>query len=175
MRNVEIKAFLRNPDFVKAKAKELSNSEPEIIKQTDTFYVVPRGRLKLRVFSDDSGELIYYERTDAKGPKLSEYTKISFSDKSKCDGINDLLSRSNGKLGVVEKIRLLFVVGQSRIHIDKVDELGDYMEIEVVLDDNQDIEIGEKISNDLMKELGIATDDLVSEAYIDLLLRNKTS
>lgn len=51
MRNVEIKAFLRNPEFVRAKAKELSNSEPEIIKQTDTFYAVPRGRLKLRVFS----------------------------------------------------------------------------------------------------------------------------
>lgn len=80
---------------------------------------------------DDSGELIFYERTDTKGPKLSEYKKISFSDKSKCEEINDLLSRSNGKLGVVKKIRLLYIVGQSRIHVDKVDELGDYMEIEV--------------------------------------------
>ncbi|KAH0556519.1 uncharacterized protein LOC123274911 [Cotesia glomerata] len=175
MRNVEIKAFLRNPDSVKAKAEELSSSEPEVIRQTDTFYIVPHGRLKLRVFDDNSGELIFYERSDTKGPKLSSYTKVSFSDKSECDGINDILTKTNGKLGMVKKTRLLYIVGQSRIHIDEVDQLGDFMEIEVVLQDKQDVEVGEKISNNLMKELGIVQDDLISEAYIDLLLKKDTS
>ncbi|EFN89274.1 hypothetical protein EAI_01100 [Harpegnathos saltator] len=78
-----------------------------------------------------------------------------------------------GVVGVVKKIRQLFIVGQTRIHIDQVDGLGNFIELEVMLQENQDIETGQKIADELMQALSITKDDLIAEAYIDLL--NKTN
>ncbi|XP_034948593.1 uncharacterized protein [Chelonus insularis] len=161
MRNIEIKAILRDADSVKINAKKLSGCEPTVLKQVDTFYFVPNGYLKLRVLSRPKDE----------GPKLSNYTKISFTDKSALEAIDKILTDANGRVGVVEKTRLLYLVGQSRIHIDNVLNLGNYMEIEVVLEDHQDTKVGEEIANDLMSKLGINKDDLLANAYIDMLLQ----
>ncbi|XP_034948592.1 uncharacterized protein [Chelonus insularis] len=171
MRNIEIKAILRDADSVKINAKKLSGCEPTVLKQVDTFYFVPNGYLKLRVLSDNYGELIHYQRPKDEGPKLSNYTKISFTDKSALEAIDKILTDANGRVGVVEKTRLLYLVGQSRIHIDNVLNLGNYMEIEVVLEDHQDTKVGEEIANDLMSKLGINKDDLLANAYIDMLLQ----
>lgn len=80
-----------------------------------------------------SGELIFYERPNTEGPKLSEYVKLELKENSACVGLKDILSKTNGILGVVEKLRHLYLIGQSRIHIDQVENLGHYMEIEVFI------------------------------------------
>lgn len=82
-------------------------------------------------FKDGSGVLVFYERPDVEGPKLSEYNMVELKDQVACDGLKDILGKTNGIIGVVDKIRHLYIVGPSRIHIDKVDNLGDFMEIEV--------------------------------------------
>ncbi|XP_025153538.1 uncharacterized protein LOC105185791 [Harpegnathos saltator] len=172
-RNVEIKGRLKDINYAISKAKELSGSNNAvIIKQHDTFFKAAEGRLKIRKFDDNTAEYIFYKRPNVLGPKLCNYNKIALnSDISKL--LMNILSESMGVVGVVKKIRQLFIVGQTRIHIDQVDGLGNFIELEVMLQENQDIETGQKIADELMQALSITKDDLIAEAYIDLL--NKTN
>ncbi len=72
-RNVEIKARVRDMNAVRVRAAALSDAPAVVLEQEDTFFNVPDGRLKLRVFPDGKGELIAYRRPDSVGPKTSEY------------------------------------------------------------------------------------------------------
>jgi len=72
--------------------------------------------------------------------------------------------------GVVKKSRSLPLVGQTRAHLDDVDGLGHFMELEVVLEEGQSEREGEAIARDLMEKLGIDNEDLIASAYVDLLL-----
>ncbi|EFA01517.1 uncharacterized protein LOC660170 [Tribolium castaneum] len=168
MRNIEIKAKVRQLAKLIERAKALSETTGEVIKQHDTFYSVAKGRLKLRKFESGDAELIYYERPDVEGPKLSSYEKAII----KSEGVQDLhkvLDRALGSTGIVKKVRYLFMVGQTRVHIDSVENLGDFMELEVVLKPEQTPEDGEKIALELMEDLGVEKEDLMSGAYTDLL------
>lgn len=80
-----------------------------------------------------------------------------------------LLAASLGETVTVKKRREVFIVGQTRIHLDRVDELGTFVELEVVLDSGQTPGQGRSIASDRMEELGISESDLVSCAYADLL------
>ena len=84
-------------------------------------------------------------------------------------GIEAMLSVALGVRGTVRKRRDLYRVGQTRVHIDEVDGLGSFLELEVELDGGQSTEAGQKIARGLMDELGVADGDLIGEAYIDLL------
>lgn len=66
------------------------------------------------------------------------------------------------------------MVGQTRVHCDKVEGLGDFAELEVVLEDDQSVEEGEAIANELMDKLGIDRSKLISCAYMDLILQGKS-
>jgi predicted adenylyl cyclase CyaB len=79
-----------------------------------------------------------------------------------------------GELGRVRKRRLLFLVGQTRVHIDTVERLGDFLELEVVLRPQQSQREGETIANDLMFKLGVSPDQLISCAYMDLILQQSS-
>ncbi len=165
-RNVEIKAWVRDEVDFARRAREIAGAAPEVIVQADTFFNSPRGRLKLRRLSPERSELIYYERSDASGPKTSNYGIVSIDDP---DGLTAALSGALGLRGEVRKTRRLFMAGRTRIHLDEVAGLGTFMELEVVLDDDEDIAAGEAEAHDLMVRLGVGADDLVEGAYIDLL------
>jgi predicted adenylyl cyclase CyaB len=166
-RNVEIKARARDVAEIRKKVSAIA-SPPQALAQTDTFFVVPRGRLKLREFGDGSGELIAYERANDTGPKESSYTVARFDD---VRALSAALSRSLSVRGRVVKRRDVFLVGRTRVHLDLVDNLGTFVELEVVLRDHESASAGEREARELMERLGIAPDDLVPDAYIDLLER----
>ncbi|XP_012525439.1 uncharacterized protein LOC105830585 [Monomorium pharaonis] len=167
-RNIEIKAVIRDVERTVSKAAELSNTAQTMIEQHDIFFKTEDGRLKLRKFKDGTAELILYKRPDVPGPKLSTYDKVTLNSDI-VESITDILSRSIGVLGVVKKTRLLYMIEQTRVHIDEVDGLGNFLELEVVLQKDQDVETGQKIAYDLMRTLFVKEDDLIAEAYIDLL------
>ncbi|XP_033991667.1 uncharacterized protein LOC117487123 isoform X3 [Trematomus bernacchii] len=169
--NVEIKAKVSDPTRFAARAAELSQSEGTIIKQHDTFFNCTQGRLKLRDFMDESGQLIFYERPDTDGPKLSRY---SISPTSDPPSLRTVLSDALGVKGEVRKERRLFLVGQTRVHLDAVEGLGNYMELEVVMRPEQTVEDGQKVAEDLMEKLGVSKQSLVTGAYMDLLLNGHT-
>lgn len=165
-RNVEIKARINSVESVIPKAADLADEGPIEIVQDDTFFLCRKGRLKLRTFSRNEGELIFYRRADQSGPKESFYV---ISPTTAPDALRECLSLAYGRAGRVRKNRTLFLAGRTRIHLDRVEDLGDFLELEVVLTDGEQVEAGEAVAMDLMKKLGIQPDQLIEGAYVDLM------
>jgi len=164
--NIEIKARVRNSVKIRSLAEALADSSKQVIEQEDVFFQVPHGRLKLRIFAGNSGELIGYERDDRQGPRECRYF---ISRTSEPGSLKTVLQAALGVRGVVRKQRTLYLTGQTRIHLDDVEGLGLFAELEVVMREDQSREEGIQIAKDLMTQLEIADSDLVTEAYIDLL------
>lgn len=82
-------------------------------------------------FQDNTGALVFYDRPDTEGPKISNYEIVTL-DSNNCQKMKNVLTQTNGILGSVKKIRHLYMVGETRIHIDKVENLGNFMELEVM-------------------------------------------
>jgi len=164
--NIEIKARVKDFDRLARRVEAFSDAPAVTLQQEDTFFNTPGGRLKLRVLAPDHGELIYYTRDDATGPKRSDYL---ISTTTEPDSLKTVLSAAWGIRGVVRKQRLLYRVGNTRVHLDTVEGLGTFMELEVVLAAGQSEQHGFATAVELMARLGIADADLVNVAYIDLL------
>ena len=164
-RNVEIKAAVADLAAVEARARAIATEGPTDIGQDDTFFNCASGRLKLRQFADGQGQLIHYSRADEGGPKLSDYT---LSATPSPDTLREALGRALGTIGRVRKQRRLYLHGRTRIHLDRVDGLGTFVELEVVLEDGESIEAGEAEAHRIMKLLGIGSAQLVRGAYLDL-------
>lgn len=167
-RNVEIKARLTDIAAATRIARTLADHGPEVIAQEDVFFPCETGRLKLRILSPDRAELIYYQRPDQEGPKTSTYQITPTTDPA---GLRAALTAAYGERAVVRKSRTLFLVGRTRVHLDRVDRLGDFLELEVVLAEDDSLADGETEARALMAQLGIDSTDLVSAAYVDLLER----
>lgn len=165
-RNVEIKARVHDFEALRLRVEALSDTPVEVIEQLDTFYITPKGRLKLRVLAPDSCELIQYARADDSAAKTSSYDIVRSDDPA---AFSRILESALPIRGVITKRRHLYLIGQTRIHLDEVEGLGTFMELEVVLSKGQTSEYGAAISDDLMTKLGIQAEDLISGAYIDLL------
>ncbi|MBA4070850.1 MAG: adenylate cyclase [Gemmatimonas sp.] len=170
-RNVEIKARIERVEALAARAAALADSGPTEIVQDDTFFTCAAGRLKLRQFADGTGELIFYQRADRHGPKASFYL-ISRTDNA--ESLRDVLSHAYGQAGRVLKHRTLYLAGRTRIHLDRVTGLGDFMELEVVLEDGESPETGVRTAHEVMAQLGVTPAQLVEGAYVDLLARPAT-
>lgn len=166
--NIEIKATLQDRATALAAAARLADSGPEAIQQEDVFFRCESARLKLRIFDAEHGELIRYERENDAEAKCSRYSIARTSDPHI---LLDILTRTLGQLGTVKKVRTLYFVGQTRIHVDQVEGLGDFLELEVILRDGQSEDEGKRIAAELLGKLGITQEALVAEAYIDLLAR----
>jgi predicted adenylyl cyclase CyaB len=165
-RNVEIKARVTDLAAIRAKAASLAAGPAQIIDQTDTFFVVSRGRLKVRVFADGTGELIAYERADEQGPRQSTYMRAECRDgRMLSEGLAQVLPLR----GVVIKRRELYLAGRTRIHLDCVQGLGNFVELEVVLAEDEPAERGREEARRLLESLGIPESALLAHAYIDLL------
>jgi predicted adenylyl cyclase CyaB len=166
-RNVEIKAKVADLGAIECRARALADTGPVALEQEDTFFGCGRGRLKLRQFGGtEEAELIYYERPASTGPKESKYL---IHRTAKPAQLSAVLAASLGIRGVVRKRRTLYLIGPTRVHLDRVEGLGDYVELEVVRQPGETTSRGVAIANDLMDELGIPRDALIEKAYIDLL------
>jgi predicted adenylyl cyclase CyaB len=165
-RNIEIKARVADLEHLRTIVEPLSESEVEILNQEDIFFRSPEGRLKLRILNEVTGELIHYHRPDTADPKASHYL---IAPTSAPLTLKSILSMALPVIGVVRKRRLLYRVGQTRIHLDRVEGLGDFLELEVVLRPDQTEAEGVAIATDLMGRLQITQDDLIKTAYIDMV------
>ena len=167
-RNIEIKAHVDNLDALTVKAAAIADEGPIEIAQDDTFFRCDSGRLKLRAFSNGTGELIYYRRANQSGPKESFYL---LSPTSAPDSLRESLSLAYGQAGRVRKQRVLFIVGRTRVHLDKVERLGHFLELEVVLANGEPSDAGVREARELMGHFEIKPNQLIDDAYVDLLAR----
>jgi predicted adenylyl cyclase CyaB len=110
--------------------------------------------------------LIYYLRSDQEGPKRSDYHIFETPDP---ENLKRILQLAYGIRGVVRKTRYLYIVGQTRLHLDNVEGLGQFMELEVVMQEAQSDAVGQKIAEGLMSSLGVEKGDLLEGAYMDLI------
>lgn len=143
-----------------------ATSGPTKISQDDTFFKCDTGRLKLRAFPDGSGELIFYKRENAGGPKTSFYEIVPTAV---ADSLRSALTQAYGQVGRVKKERTVYMVGRTRVHIDQVEGLGSFMELEVVLAEDESEDKGMQEAYELMVNLGITEDALIDQAYVDLI------
>jgi predicted adenylyl cyclase CyaB len=165
-RNIEIKARIESIEALATKVAALADEGPVELTQEDTFFRCDAGRLKLRAFSDLRGELIFYARANQAGPKESLYI---ISKTGEPGSLRDTLSLAYGQIGHVKKRRTLYLIGKTRVHLDMVEGLGNFMELEVVLMEGEEAQLGVEVALNLMAQLGIRSEQLVEGAYVDLI------
>jgi predicted adenylyl cyclase CyaB len=165
--NIEIKARADDFSTVATIIKNITDTPGEEIHQEDVFFKTSKGRLKLRIFDPENGELIYYERENTSRPKQSNYVRFHTNQPL---AMKETFSNACGVVGIVRKHRTLYKVGNTRVHIDTVEGLGNFLELEVVLSEGQDAKSGFETIQYLMKTLSIKESDLIPCAYIDLLI-----
>jgi predicted adenylyl cyclase CyaB len=164
--NIEIKARTSDLETIADRALSAGGRDERVLMQEDVFFRVEDGKLKLRMFGDGSAELICYRRANGSEARPSDYTIAPTSDPS---ALRSILGDVLGETGVVRKRRQLIMIGQTRVHLDEVENLGSFVELEVVLREGQSEADGRAIANDLVSRLGITGADLLSDSYVDLL------
>ncbi|MFZ1313555.1 MAG: class IV adenylate cyclase [Chitinophagaceae bacterium] len=170
--NVEIKAKCRNSNRVR---EYLHNNGAEYRgtdEQTDTYFNVPNGRLKLREGNIENN-LIFYDRGNQAGPKDSHFHLVKVED---ANGLKEVLTKSNKIKIIVRKRREIYYIANVKFHIDEVPELGSFIEIEAgnILADLSALQLREQC-NFYLHELGIENEDLVEVSYSDMLLSSNGS
>jgi adenylate cyclase, class 2 len=166
--NIEIKARLSDPERIRQVLHAENAEFKGIDHQTDTYFRVPCGRLKLREGNIENN-LIHYDREDREGPKQASVTL--FHTDGSASSLKEILEKSLGILIVVDKKREIYFIGNVKFHIDVVRDLGTFVEIEAI---DTDGSIGkEKLyeqCNRYLQLFGTMTADLVPVSYSDLLL-----
>jgi predicted adenylyl cyclase CyaB len=166
VRNLEVKAGARSLAAIRSRLRRLEGASLHAdLRQTDRYFRVPRGRLKLReVGSRRDAELIAYLRPDRNSARTSEFQRMPTADAA---GTRRLLERMLGLHACVRKRREVWLYRNARIHLDTVEGLGRFIEIEVVVSE------GMPQARALMKELrdllGIRSGDLLAGSYGELL------
>jgi predicted adenylyl cyclase CyaB len=171
-RNVEVKIRRTDGDDLPRVLRDsLGARDAGILEQQDVFFRVPRGRLKLRLQPQRTSQLIFYERTDEASLRTSDYRIVPCDEP---EALRSLLAQALGEIGTVRKRRHLFLLDNVRFHLDEVDGLGSFLEIEAVLDPSH----GERACFDaaklLLQRLGLDRCLMESRAYIDLLLAEES-
>jgi len=166
--NIEIKAKSNNQDAIREILKSRNADFKGVDHQIDTYFKVNNGRLKLREGKIEN-HLIHYQRENKEGPKQSDVTLFKSDPKS---SLKEILTKALGILVVVDKKREIYFIDNVKFHIDNVEDLGTFVEIEAIGNDGT---IGKdklleqcQFFLDLFK---ISQEDLISVSYSDLLLQ----
>ena len=165
--NVEIKAACKAPDFIRnyllSHNAELKGTD----EQTDTYFNVSNGRLKLREGKIENN-LIFYERTNQAGPKNSHFDLVKVED---AKGLKEVLTKSMGIKVIVKKTREIYFIKNIKFHIDEVLGLGSFVEIEAgnILADLSQEQLKEQCDF-YVNEFRISPEDLIEVSYSDMLL-----
>ncbi len=166
-KNYEIKCSIDGRKKVTGLKKALSKYIHSIEKQTDIYYKINNGRLKLRIINDISGSLIQYNRAEKKNKRISKYTISKTGDFRELDFI---LRKQFEVLITVVKKRDIYIDKNVRVHLDNVKGLGSFLEIEIIYDD---LSKAKKQMKDLIYRLDLDERKFIKESYSDLLINRR--
>jgi len=166
VKNLEAKFSLPDLDQARRQAEAIGYRFECALTQRDTFFRVARGKLKLRE-EGDRATLIYYAREESRADlALSKYEIVAVSDGPKT---RSMLADSLGILAEVRKNRTLMMRDNVRFHLDRVERLGNFGEIEAVIAPGREPEESRGAVNELLAALGIAPDALIGASYFEML------
>jgi adenylate cyclase class 2 len=166
--NVEIKARCRDGSFIRNYLLSHHAEYKGVDAQTDTYFNVPNGRLKLREGNIENN-LIFYERTNQPGPKNSHFHLVKVEDAA---GLKAVLTKSVGIKVIVQKRREIYYIENVKFHLDEIQGLGSFVEIEAgnVLADLTPAQLKDQCDF-YIREFGIKEKDLIEVSYSDMLLK----
>jgi len=164
--NIEIKAKTDDPEFIRNYLENRKTEFRGIDLQTDTYFNVQTGRLKLREGNIENN-LIYYSRPNVPGAKESNFQLAPVPDSK---SLKEILTKSLGVKIVVRKKREIYFIKNVKFHIDEVEGLGTFAEIEAsdLYADLSKEELQDQCDF-YLRELKIRDEDLVSVSYSDML------
>lgn len=164
--NIEFKAKVADLDQLEGL---LIASKPFYVgedHQTDTYFNIAEGRLKLREGNIEHA-LIYYKRADHAGLKKSD---ILLYNHSPDPALKQLLTAVHGIRTVVKKRRRIYFLDNVKFHFDTVASLGTFVEVEAI---DPDGSFGvEKLSaqcHTFATLFNIQPEDHVAVSYSDML------
>jgi predicted adenylyl cyclase CyaB len=163
--NIEIKARCVDLSQARRTAAALGANHVVTMQQTDTYFRVAAGRLKLREQTPGQHQLVFYYRPDQPTPKASDFQVVAVEDAA---GLRKLLSDALGTLTQVHKQRELWRVDNVRIHLDTVEGLGTFIELEVMVTAGHTEDTCRAKALALLEAFGIAETDLVSGSYAEM-------
>jgi len=167
-RNVEVKIRIDQIEALRTRVRDLGAADEGTILQVDTYFATPPGgggRLKLREQDPGRSELIAYRRPDTAGLRVSDYRIVPLAEPS---GLREALTTALGVARQVTKTRHLLWYGRTRIHLDQVEGLGDFLELEVVLADGENTATGAGEAERILTELSLAGARRLPGSYADL-------
>lgn len=164
MKNIEIKTRIPSPGEMEERVRALGAVHRWTRKQRDTFFDVPRGYLKLREEEGQPVELIAYHRVAGTGPRPSDYDIAPIAHPKE---LGAALTRALGVRGVVEKTRSLWEWRHTRIHLDRVLGLGNFLELEAVA---REIDLAEARAEaeEAIERLGLDREEFLDRPYLEL-------
>lgn len=166
-RNLERKARCPNLSAAAAAAERLGARREGVLEQTDVYFRVPQGRLKLRTIAGQSAVLIWYERPNETTARWSRYHLVPVSEPAV---LRAALAAALGERGEVRKRRTLWMWHNVRIHLDEVEGLGTFIEFEAVMSAGEDDATAQTRLTELGTALGLTAAEDVAGSYADLLL-----
>ena len=169
--NVEIKAKCNAPSLIRDYLLTHDADFKGVDEQTDTYFNVYNGRLKLREGNIENN-LIWYERTNQAGPKNSYFNLVKVED---AKGLKEALAKANGIKVIVRKRREIYYIKNVKFHIDEVPGLGSFIEIEAgnILADLSQEKLNDQC-NFYLNEFRIEEKDMIALSYSDMLLKETT-
>ena len=165
MRNMEIKARYQRTRHADEILAQIGARFDKIETQTDTYFDVDNGRLKIRERDTGDPQLIQYFRKDEEGPRPSYYELVHLKN---VDKVKETLDREHGIRVIVKKKREIWIWENVRIHFDIVEHHGDFIEFEAVLEDEKYLPVEQQKVEWLMKKFGIQRKDLIVHSYGDM-------
>ena len=164
--NIELKARLTSIENARRIAESVAGAPVDDMHQVDTYYRVHNGRLKMRVINDQRAELIWYFRDDVRDSKSSRYQIVDLDD---WQALQQTLAGANGVACQVVKRRQLFLYKNVRIHLDQVEQLGDFLEFEAVLKSPDEPDEGHQLIVGLRQEFDLPDEQLICGSYSDMI------
>ncbi|MDZ7344907.1 MAG: class IV adenylate cyclase [candidate division KSB1 bacterium] len=179
MTNIEFKAWLRHPEIVQRILAQYALAPAATLQQTDTYFHVQSGRLKLREIEGETAQLIFYRRADQAGIKRSDYSMAPIASPA---ALREVLAAAFGIQVVVKKRRALYLLPRqpiahpnvkpenfARLHLDTVDGLGQFLEIEIVVAPEEPLPNAQAEAERLARAFQIQPEDFIAGSYADIL------
>jgi predicted adenylyl cyclase CyaB len=167
MKNIELKIQVDDFKDVLAKLKKNRAAEKGVLKQIDIYYNCEGKRLKLREENGKLFQLVLYIRPDKKEAKVSDFDTIDFG-KQQAQALKAVLKKAYGEKVVVKKERKLWMYKNTRIHLDKVEKLGTFLELETFVKKN--LAPARKEYDEVVKLLDLDRYEKLKKSYSDMLI-----